>query len=296
MAFSSIIYGEMRRKPRWLLQKDIVTLTSPRATFAFCFFCMHAEIRLPAPNGNTPNPHVRHKPAPRRPRPLQVPRLPHRRRPTVPRLRRVRQVQLHQPPHPAPTLKSPLPVNLRDGDGFGRRNVTSYAPATTSGAPSPRAGTATDPPYSRSASKDHLGQPLHSGHGGHRRRFHPRASAPGARRRKGERPPASRESIEALPSVEVEEGCGDLECVVCLEEFGVGGVAKKMPCKHKFHSGCIEKWLGIHGSCPVCRYEMPVPSSFCVSWWRFSFFIVDFDLLRFGIGSSLCYHPTHTNT
>ncbi|KAL2349235.1 hypothetical protein Fmac_003235 [Flemingia macrophylla] len=75
---------------------------------------------------------------------------------------------------------------------------------------------------------------------------------------KGGRPPASRESIEGLPSVEVEEGCGDLECVVCLEEFGVGGVAKEMPCKHKFHSGCIEKWLGIHGSCPVCRYEMPV--------------------------------------
>nr|KYP45423.1 E3 ubiquitin-protein ligase rnf181 family [Cajanus cajan] len=75
---------------------------------------------------------------------------------------------------------------------------------------------------------------------------------------KGGRPPASKESIEAMPSVEIGEGCGDLECVVCLEEFGVGGVAKEMPCKHKFHSSCIEKWLGIHGNCPVCRYEMPV--------------------------------------
>lgn len=75
---------------------------------------------------------------------------------------------------------------------------------------------------------------------------------------KSGRPPASKESIDAMASVEIEEGCEDLECVVCLEEFGVGGMAKEMPCKHRFHQNCIEKWLGIHGSCPVCRYEMPV--------------------------------------
>ncbi|KAK7309800.1 hypothetical protein RJT34_06828 [Clitoria ternatea] len=75
---------------------------------------------------------------------------------------------------------------------------------------------------------------------------------------KSGRPPASKESIEAMPSVEIEEGGEGLECVVCLEEFEVGGVAKEMPCKHRFHSNCIEKWLGIHGSCPVCRYGMPV--------------------------------------
>lgn len=75
---------------------------------------------------------------------------------------------------------------------------------------------------------------------------------------KGGLPPASQESIEAMPSVEI-GGSEDFgECVICLEEFEVGGVAKMMPCKHKFHANCIEKWLGIHGSCPVCRYEMPV--------------------------------------
>ncbi|XP_028762029.1 E3 ubiquitin-protein ligase MPSR1 [Neltuma alba] len=74
---------------------------------------------------------------------------------------------------------------------------------------------------------------------------------------KNGQPPASKESIDALPSVEIKEGEGG-ECVICLEDWEVGGVAKEMPCKHKYHQNCIEKWLGIHGSCPVCRYQMPV--------------------------------------
>ncbi|CAK8536724.1 unnamed protein product [Lathyrus sativus] len=75
-------------------------------------------------------------------------------------------------------------------------------------------------------------------------------------RKKGQ-PPASKESIEAMKRVEIEES-DDRECVVCLEEFEVGGVVREMPCEHRFHGDCIEKWLGIHGSCPVCRYQMPV--------------------------------------
>ncbi|KAI4328451.1 hypothetical protein L6164_020805 [Bauhinia variegata] len=74
---------------------------------------------------------------------------------------------------------------------------------------------------------------------------------------KGGQPPASKESIDDMPSVEIGEG-EDGECVICLEEWEAGGVAKEMPCKHKFHPDCIVKWLGIHGSCPVCRYQMPV--------------------------------------
>ncbi|KAK4263464.1 hypothetical protein QN277_028864 [Acacia crassicarpa] len=76
-------------------------------------------------------------------------------------------------------------------------------------------------------------------------------------RGKGGRPPASKESIDALPCFKIEEG-DEGECVICLEEWEAGGEVKEMPCKHKFHPNCVEKWLGIHGSCPVCRYEMPI--------------------------------------
>lgn len=34
-------------------------------------------------------------------------------------------------------------------------------------------------------------------------------------------------------------------------------VVKEMPCGHRYHGDCIEKWLCMHGSCPVCRYRMP---------------------------------------
>ncbi|XP_070041245.1 E3 ubiquitin-protein ligase MPSR1-like [Nicotiana tomentosiformis] len=68
--------------------------------------------------------------------------------------------------------------------------------------------------------------------------------------------PASKESIDSMPAVKiVEEG---VECAICLLEFEVDGEAKEMPCKHKYHVDCVDKWLKINGSCPICRYKMPV--------------------------------------
>ncbi|KAI3983132.1 hypothetical protein MKX01_030854 [Papaver californicum] len=71
--------------------------------------------------------------------------------------------------------------------------------------------------------------------------------------------PATKASVDAMPKVVItEEMKRDLECSICLDGFEIGSEATEMPCKHKYHGNCIEKWLGIHGSCPVCRYEMPV--------------------------------------
>uniref|UniRef100_A0A7N1A1A4 RING-type E3 ubiquitin transferase n=1 Tax=Kalanchoe fedtschenkoi TaxID=63787 RepID=A0A7N1A1A4_KALFE len=67
-------------------------------------------------------------------------------------------------------------------------------------------------------------------------------------------PPATKASIAALREVEIGDDEQDLECSICLEGMKV---AKEMPCKHRFHSGCVDKWLRIHGSCPVCGYQMP---------------------------------------
>lgn len=74
--------------------------------------------------------------------------------------------------------------------------------------------------------------------------------------------PASKSAINELPTVKVPE---EEDCVICLSEYDE---AKELPCKHRFHSDCIMKWLGIHGSCPVCRYEMPVDEKEDVVGWE----------------------------
>ncbi|KAF3329184.1 E3 ubiquitin-protein ligase RING1-like protein [Carex littledalei] len=64
--------------------------------------------------------------------------------------------------------------------------------------------------------------------------------------------PASAASIQSIKTV---APVPEEECSVCLNRFG--DMAKEMPCGHRFHVGCIERWLGLHGSCPLCRYQMP---------------------------------------
>ncbi|KAK2982008.1 hypothetical protein RJ640_013218 [Escallonia rubra] len=71
-------------------------------------------------------------------------------------------------------------------------------------------------------------------------------------------PPAQKEAVEAMPTVKIGES---VQCSVCLEDFDIGAEAKEMPCKHRFHSGCILPWLELHSSCPVCRYQMPSDES-----------------------------------
>ncbi|KAK7818287.1 e3 ubiquitin-protein ligase rduf1 [Quercus suber] len=45
------------------------------------------------------------------------------------------------------------------------------------------------------------------------------------------------------------------DCSICLEQFEVGSEAREMPCKHKFHSACIQNWLRVRRSCPLEEEE-----------------------------------------
>ena len=84
-------------------------------------------------------------------------------------------------------------------------------------------------------------------------------------------PPAKKDAVEALPTVEVSGGCNEddaASCAVCLEDYASGERARELPCRHMFHSQCIVPWLEIHSSCPVCRFQLPAdddPKNSCGS-------------------------------
>ncbi|XP_047330997.1 E3 ubiquitin-protein ligase RDUF2-like [Impatiens glandulifera] len=79
-------------------------------------------------------------------------------------------------------------------------------------------------------------------------------------------PPASKESIESMPIVEIGDSHISSEscCPVCKDDFEIGSSAREMPCKHIYHSDCILPWLSLHNSCPVCRHELPADSNLSV--------------------------------
>ncbi|KAF8413251.1 hypothetical protein HHK36_001227 [Tetracentron sinense] len=58
-------------------------------------------------------------------------------------------------------------------------------------------------------------------------------------------------------------GNGDSLCSICLCDYKDGEMLRMMPdCRHFFHLCCIDAWLRLSGSCPVCRNSpLPTPLS-----------------------------------
>uniref|UniRef100_A0A803QS10 RING-type domain-containing protein n=1 Tax=Cannabis sativa TaxID=3483 RepID=A0A803QS10_CANSA len=52
-------------------------------------------------------------------------------------------------------------------------------------------------------------------------------------------------------------------CSICLCEYKDSEMLRMMPeCRHYFHLCCLDAWLKLNGSCPVCRNSpLPTPLS-----------------------------------
>jgi hypothetical protein len=65
------------------------------------------------------------------------------------------------------------------------------------------------------------------------------------------------EYINALPTITLAPDWSDPEgpsmCVICQDDLQPGDVVKSLPCKHQFHSKCIDEWLHRSGTCPMCN-------------------------------------------
>ncbi|KAJ2766474.1 hypothetical protein IWQ57_004345, partial [Coemansia nantahalensis] len=68
-------------------------------------------------------------------------------------------------------------------------------------------------------------------------------------------PPASDEAILKLPKRQIlaAEADGKLECGICMDEYSAGDMVLTLPCKHLYHEECIDHWLKMNGTCPICR-------------------------------------------
>ena len=46
------------------------------------------------------------------------------------------------------------------------------------------------------------------------------------------------------------------ECVVCMNTIKEGDIIRTLPCFHKYHRQCIDRWLQVKPQCPMCRAEI----------------------------------------
>lgn len=49
-------------------------------------------------------------------------------------------------------------------------------------------------------------------------------------------------------------------CTVCCDKIELGKKGMFMPCGHIYHPDCLNPWLEVNNSCPVCRFELPKES------------------------------------
>ncbi|XP_031405293.1 E3 ubiquitin-protein ligase At4g11680-like isoform X2 [Punica granatum] len=48
----------------------------------------------------------------------------------------------------------------------------------------------------------------------------------------------------------------DAECCICLSPYEDGVELRELPCRHHFHCTCVDKWLHMNATCPLCKYNI----------------------------------------
>ncbi|XP_059302799.1 RING-H2 finger protein ATL20-like [Lycium ferocissimum] len=53
-------------------------------------------------------------------------------------------------------------------------------------------------------------------------------------------------------------GLNAMTCPICLVEYSAGDSIRLIPlCQHCFHAHCVDEWLKMKATCPVCRNSPP---------------------------------------
>ncbi|KAJ3104107.1 hypothetical protein HDU97_009556 [Phlyctochytrium planicorne] len=64
--------------------------------------------------------------------------------------------------------------------------------------------------------------------------------------------------VKSLPVAIVNEVVQeDSPCCICLENYEIGELKRTLPCQHKFHANCIDRWLTAYlKTCPLCKADI----------------------------------------
>jgi len=51
------------------------------------------------------------------------------------------------------------------------------------------------------------------------------------------------------------------QCAICLSTYVPGEMVRELPCdsRHHFHKSCVDDWLKLNATCPVCRNRLFAP-------------------------------------
>jgi hypothetical protein len=68
------------------------------------------------------------------------------------------------------------------------------------------------------------------------------------------------ESFKSAEEKELDKAEDNKCCSICLSDYEESEVVRVIPnCGHMFHMDCIDEWLRLHATCPICRTS-PLPS------------------------------------
>lgn len=48
-----------------------------------------------------------------------------------------------------------------------------------------------------------------------------------------------------------------VNCAICMVEYNEGDRLIRLPCCHLLHEQCLEDWLAVRATCPICRETVP---------------------------------------